>query len=90
MNDLTNILFNQILAYITHRKTSYKNNKFKISAALYKDDLEFPDALYSMPDIKDELQYIKKNETLTSNLPIEIYVKKPIMESDFRLNYSTF
>ena len=55
MKDLTNILFNQILAYITHRKTSYKNNKFKISAALYKDDLEFPDALYSMPDIKDEL-----------------------------------
>ena len=41
-----NILLYQILAFTTHGKnikTSYKNNKFKILAPTWNEELELPD-----------------------------------------------
>ena len=43
-------------------KSSYNNNKFKISAPTWNDKFELPDGLYSVSDIQDHFEYIiKKN-----------------------------
>ena len=40
-------------------------------------EFELPDGWYSVWNIQDYFEYIiKKNKTLTDNLPIRIYVKK--------------
>ena len=41
-------------------KSSYNNNKFKISAPTWNDKFELPDGLYSLSDIQDYLEYILK------------------------------
>ena len=41
-------------------KSSYNNNKFKISAATWNDELELPDGSYSVSDIHDYFEYIFK------------------------------
>ena len=42
-------------------KSSYNNNKFKISVPTWNDKCEFPDGLYSVADIQDYFEYILKN-----------------------------
>ena len=46
--------------YYTWRniKTSYNNNKFKISTPTWNDEFELPDRTYSVSDIQDYFQYI--------------------------------
>ena len=39
-------------------KSSYKNNKFKISAPKWNDKFELPDGSYSVSDIQDYFEYI--------------------------------
>ena len=39
-------------------KSSYKNNKFKISAPTWKDEFELPDGSYLILDIQDYFEYI--------------------------------
>ena len=49
------------------------NNKFKISAPVWKDKFKLPDESYSIY-IQDYLRYImKKHETLTYYPPVKIY-----------------
>ena len=36
-----------------NRKSSYNNNKFKISAPIWNDKSELPDGLYSVSNIQD-------------------------------------
>ena len=43
-----------------NRKSSYNNNKFKISALTWSDEFELPDGSYSISDIQDYFQYILK------------------------------
>ena len=58
-------------------KSAYNNNKFKISAPTWNDTFDLPDGSYSIADIQDYFEFIiKKHETLTENLPIEIYPNK--------------
>ena len=58
-------------------KSEYNNNKFKISAPTWNDTFDLPDGSYSIDDIQDYFEFIiKKHETLTGNLPIEIYPNK--------------
>ena len=58
-------------------KSEYKNNKFKISAPTWNDTFDLPDGSYSIDDIQDYFEFIiKKHETLTANLPVEIYPNK--------------
>ena len=58
-------------------KSEYKNNKFKISAPTWNDTFDLPDGFYSIDDIQDYFEFIIKNhETLTEDLPIEIYLNK--------------
>ena len=58
-------------------KKSYKNNKFKISTPTWNEEFELPDGLYSVSDIHNYFKYIiKKNETITDNPSIMIYLNK--------------
>ena len=41
-------------------KQSYKNNKFKISAATWNKECKLPDGSYSISDIQDYFEFILK------------------------------
>ena len=41
-------------------KSSYNNNKFKISARTWNDKFELPDGSYSVSNIQDYFEYILK------------------------------
>ena len=41
-------------------KSSYNNNKFKISAPTWNEEFTLPDGSYSVSDIQDYFQYILK------------------------------
>ena len=58
-------------------KSEYNNNKFKISAPTWNDTFDLPDGSYSIAEIQDYFEFmIKKHETLTENLPVQIYPNK--------------
>ena len=58
-------------------KKSYKNNKFKIRAPTWNEELELPDGSCSVSDVQDYFEYIlKKYETANDNPSIRIYVNK--------------
>ena len=58
-------------------KSSYKNNKFKISAPTCSDEFELPDGSYSISDIQDYFEYIlKKHNENVDNPSIKIYANK--------------
>ena len=58
-------------------KSSYNNNKFKISAPTWSDEFGLPYGSYSISDIQDYFEYIlKKHNENVDNPSIKIYVKK--------------
>ena len=58
-------------------KSSYNNNKFKISAPTWNDKFELPDGSYSVSDIQDYFECIfKKHGENIDNPSIKIYVNK--------------
>ena len=58
-------------------KSSYNNNKFKISTPTWNEEFELPDGSYSISDIQDYFEYIlKKNSESVNNPSIRIYVNK--------------
>ena len=58
-------------------KSSYSNNKFKISAPTWREEFELPDGSYSVSDIQDYFEYIlKKHSESVDNPSIRIYVNK--------------
>ena len=58
-------------------KSSYNNNKFKISAPTWSAEFELPDGSYSVSDIQDYFEYIlKKHSEIVDNSSIRIYVNK--------------
>ena len=59
-------------------KSSYNNNKFKISAPTWNDKFELPDGSYSVSDIQDDFEYILKNhgENIDNSSVVRIYVNK--------------
>ena len=42
-------------------RKNYKNNKLKIIASTWNDEIELPDVSYSLSDIQDYIEYIIKN-----------------------------
>ena len=56
------IALSNLSIYYTWRsiKSSYNNNKFKISAPTWNDEFELPDESYSVSDIQDYFEYILK------------------------------
>ena len=58
-------------------KSSYNNNKFKISPPAWNDEFELPDGSYSISDIQDYIEYILKKHGVDIDKPsIQIYVNK--------------
>ena len=58
-------------------KSSYNNNKFKISAPTWNEEFELPDGSYSISDIQDYFEYIlKKHSESVDNPPIRIHVNR--------------
>ena len=68
-------------------KSSYNNNKFKISAPTWNDEFELPDGSYSVSDIQDYFHYMLKkhgedidsdsdSDTDTDKPSVQIYVNK--------------
>ena len=57
------IALSNLSIYYTWRniKSSYNNNRFKISAPTWNDEFELPDESYSVSDIQDYFKYILKN-----------------------------
>ena len=71
------IALSNVSIYYTWKniKSSYHNNKFKISAPPWNDKFELPDGSYSVSDIQDFFEYILKKHRENINNPW-IYVKK--------------
>ena len=56
------IAFSNLSIYYTRKniKSSYNNNKFKISAPTWNNKFELPDGSYSVSNIQDYFEYILK------------------------------
>ena len=73
------IALSNLSIYYTWRsiKSSYNNNKFKISVPTWNDKFELPDGSYSVSDTQDYFKYIlKKHGQNTEKLSVQIYVNK--------------
>ena len=58
-------------------KSSYNNNKFKISAGTWSDKFELPGGSYSISDIQDFYEYFLKKHREDFDKPsVQIYVNK--------------
>ena len=51
-------------------KSSYNNNKFKISTPTWNEELTLPDGSYSVSDIQEYFQYILQNGENVAHLEI--------------------
>ena len=58
-------------------KSSYNNNKFKISSPTWNEEFTLPDGSYSISDIQDYFQYILEKHRENIDKPsMQIYVNK--------------
>ena len=75
----TSVALSNLSIYDTWKKvkSSYNNNKFKISAPTWSEKFKLTDGPYSILDIQDYFEYIlKKNGENVDNPSIKIYVNK--------------
>ena len=78
-NPNKNIALGNLSIYYTWKniKSTYNNNKFKISAPTWNDTFNLADGSNSIEDIQDYFEFIiKKHEAPAGNLAIEIYPNK--------------
>ena len=55
-------------------KSTYNNNKFKISAPTWHETFDLPDGSYNISEIQNYIEYIiKKHEAIGETAPILIY-----------------
>ena len=67
-------------------KSSYNNNRFKISAPTWNDKFGLPDGSYSVSDIQDYFEYIlKKHRENLHNPSVKIYANKIENRITFRI-----
>ena len=77
--DQKSVASSNLSIYYTWRniKSSYKNNKSKISAPTWSHEFELRDGSYSISDIQDYFEHIlKKHSENVDDPPIEIFVSK--------------
>ena len=75
----SSIVLSNLSIYYTwkNKKSSYNNNKFKISAPTWNDKFELPDGSYSVSDIQYYFEYfLKKHNEKIDNPSVRIYVNK--------------
>ena len=78
-NPNKNIALGNLSIYYTRKniKSSYNNNKIKVSAPTWNDTFDLPDGSDSIKNIQGYFEFIiKKHETLTENSPVQIYPNK--------------
>ena len=83
-----NIALSNLSIYYTWKniKSSYNNNKFKISAPTWNDKFALPDGSYSISDIQDYFEYILKNANKNIDNPsIRISVNKTENRFTFKI-----
>ena len=86
--DQKSVALSNLSIYYTWKniKSSYKNNKFKISAPTCRDEFELPDGSCSISDIQDYFEYtLKKHSESVSNPSIKIYVNKTENRVTFKI-----
>ena len=67
-------------------KSSYNNNKFKLSASTWSDEFDLPDGSYLTSDIQDYFEYIlKKHDENLDNPSIKIYENKIEYRTSFKI-----
>ena len=75
-NPNKNIALGSLSIYYTWKnvKSTYDNNKYKISAPTWNEAFDLPDGSYNIPKIQDYIEHmIKKHETIGETAPILIY-----------------
>ena len=75
-NPNKNMALGNLSTYYTWKnvKSTYNNNKFKISGPTWNETFDLPDGLYNISEIQAYIEYIiKKHETIGENAPILIY-----------------
>ena len=90
-NPNKNVALASLSIYYTWKniKSTYNNNKFKISSPTWNETFDLPDGSYSTADIENYFEFIiKKHETLTENQPIQIYSNKIKNRIDFKIKTS--
>ena len=72
------IASNLLIYYIWRNiKSSYNNNKFKISTPTWNEEFELPDEFYSVSDIQDYFEYtLEKHGEHIDEPSVQIYVNK--------------
>ena len=69
-------------------KSSYINNKFKISAPTWNDKFELPNGSYSVSYIQDYFEYIlKKHGESINNPSVRIYINKIENKITFKIRH---
>ena len=78
------VALSNLSIYYTWRniKSSYNNNKFKISAPTWSEEFELPYGSYSVSDI---LNYLTKHSEIFDNPSIRIYVNKTENRITFKI-----
>ena len=67
-------------------KSSYNNNKFKISAPTWSEEFELPDGSCSVSDIQDYFEYIlKKKSESVDNPSIRMYMNRTVNRITFKI-----
>ena len=75
----TTVALSNVSIYYTWKnvKSSYSNNKFKVSALIWSEEFELPDGSYSVSDIQDYFEYIlKKHSESVDNPSIRMYINR--------------
>ena len=86
--DKKSVALSNLGIYYTWRnlKSSYKNNKFKISAPTWSDEFELPDGSYSISNMQGHFEVIlKKHGESVDNPSTGIYVSKIENRITFRI-----
>ena len=75
-NPNKNMALGSLSIYYTWKnvKSTYDNNKLKISAPTWNETFDLPDGSHNISEIQNYIEYIiKKHETIGENAPILIY-----------------
>ena len=73
------IALSNLSIYYTFKniKSSFNNNKFKISTSTWNEEFALPDESYSVSDIQDYFEHtMKKHGENINKLSIRIYINK--------------
>ena len=82
------VALSNLSIYYTRKnvKSSYNNNKFKISAPTWSEEFELPDGSYSVSDIQDYFEYIlKKHSESVDNPSIRMHINRTENRITFKI-----